>query len=166
MSGNVFEGRDDLTRDNYAALDFQRWLGPGKNYKYAGKLADWRADAPAELGAALPTTHAAAEAAELVLARAGASLRRDAVDVRVVTDVRHRTGKLIDSPKEVGGHPALRSGPAPLDTDRDGMPDVWETAHGLDPRTPADRNADRDRDGYTNLEEYLNSLVPATAVTK
>jgi hypothetical protein len=84
----------------------------------------------------------------------------------VVTDVRHRTGKLIDSPKEVGGHPALRSGPAPLDTDRDGMPDAWETAHGLDPRNPADRNADRDRDGYTNLEEYLNSLVPATAVTK
>src|SRR5437016_2921209 len=28
MEGNVFEGRNDLTRDNYAALDFRRWLGP------------------------------------------------------------------------------------------------------------------------------------------
>jgi hypothetical protein len=160
MSGNVFEGRDDLTRDNYAALDFHRWLGPGKNYKYAGKLADWRADAPAELGAAMPVTQTAAAAAELVLARAGASLRRDAVDVRVVSDVRNRTGKLIDSPKEVGGHPALRTGPAPADTDRDGIPDAWETARGLDPKSAADANRAAPS-GYTWLEEYLNSLVPS-----
>lgn len=160
MAGNVFEQRDDLTRDNYAALDFKRWLGPGKNYKYAGTLADWRAAAPAELGAALPRTQSAAEAAALVLERAGASLRRDAVDVRVVADVRAGRGKLIDSPRDVGGFPPLQSGPAPADTDGDGMPDAWETARGLDPRAPADRNADRDGDGYTNLEEYLNSLVP------
>jgi hypothetical protein len=40
------------------------------------------------------------------------------------------------------------------------MPDVWETAHGLDPANASDRNGDTDQDGYTNLEEYLNSLVP------
>jgi hypothetical protein len=166
MSGNVFEGRDDLTRDNYAALDFQRWLKPRGNYGYAGKLADWKADAPAELGVFLPATQSAAESFELVLARAGASLRRDAVDARVVDDVRQRRGRLIDSQSEVGGWPALRSAPAPLDRDRDGMPDAWETAHGLDPSNPADRNADRDRDGYTNLEEYLNSLVPPAPIAK
>ncbi len=162
MAGNVFEGRDDLTRDNYAALDFQRWLGAGKNYKYAGKVADWRADAPAELGAAMPTTQTAGEAAELVLARAGASLRRDAVDVRVISDVRNRTGKLLDSPREVGGHPALRSGPAPADTDRDGIPDAWETARGLDPKNPGDASRAA-LGGYTWLEEYLNSLVASPA---
>ena len=32
--------------------------------------------------------------------------------------------------------------------------------HGLDPRDPADRNGDTDGDGYTNLDEYMNSLVP------
>ena len=74
--------------------------------------------------------------------------------------MRQRRGQLINSPSQVGGWPTLRSAPAPLDTDRDGLPDAWETAHGLDPRNPADRNADRDGDGYTNLEEYINSLVP------
>ena len=39
------------------------------------------------------------------------------------------------------------------------MPDAWETAHGLNPNDPADGSKDRNNDGYTNLEEYLNSLV-------
>jgi hypothetical protein len=85
-------------------------------------------------------------------------LQRDAVDLRVIDNVRKRQGKVIDSQAEVGGWPVLRSKPAPLDQDQDGMPDTWEKAHGLDPQNPADRNADRDGDGYTNLEEYLNSL--------
>src|SRR5688572_1022090 len=129
MNGNVFEGRDDLTRDNYAALDFKRWLKPYGNYGYAGTLSDWKADAPAELGTALPQTQPAAEAATLVLARAGASLRRDAIDARVIDDVRQRRGKVINSQKEVGGWTTHRSLPALLDTDRDGMPDAWELAH-------------------------------------
>ncbi len=160
MFGNVFEGRDDLTRDNYAALDFKRWLGPQSNYKYAGSLVDWRTDEEPSLGGHTPRTQSAIAAAELVLAGAGASLRRDAVDQRVIENVRNRTGRLLDSQDQVGGWPALRSAPAPADRDHDGMPDAWETSRGLDPSNPADGRADRDRDGYTNLEEYLNSLVP------
>lgn len=159
MSGNVFAGRDDLTRDNYAALDFRRWLKPYGKYAYEGTLADWKADRPAELGDYLPQTQPALDAAALVLAYAGASLRRDAVDVRVVDDVRHGRGQVINSQKEVGGWPLLASAPAPRDTDRDGMPDAWELAHGLDPRNPEDRNG-VGRDGYTHLEHYLNSLAP------
>ena len=45
------------------------------------------------------------------------------------------------------------------DTDRDGMPDSWETEHGLDPNDPEDRNDDPDMDGYTNLEEYLEDAI-------
>ena len=67
MSGNVFEGRDDLTRDNYAALDFTRWLKPRGNYAYAGNLFDWKSHAP-DLGANVPATQSAREAYELVLA--------------------------------------------------------------------------------------------------
>ncbi len=160
MEGNVFEGRDDLTRDNYAALDFNRWLGPKGNYKYRGTVADWRADKAAALGANAPQTQSATEAAELVLAHAGASLHRDVVDQRIIDNVRQHKGKVIDSQKEVGGWPLLRSLPAPLDSDHDGMPDDWEKSHGLNPNDPADRNADRNRDGYTNLEVYLNSLCP------
>ena len=45
------------------------------------------------------------------------------------------------------------------DNDSDGMPDKWEKKQGLDPKDAADGNGDQDRDGYTNLESYLNSLV-------
>jgi hypothetical protein len=160
MEGNIFEGRADLTRDNYAALDFHRWLRPDTGYKYRGTVKDWKTDRAAELGANLPRTQTALEAMELVLARAGASLHRDAVDQRVIRNVREHQGKVIDSQAEVGGWPALRSLPAPVDTDHDGMPDVWETAHGLNPKDPSDRNGMPDGDGYTNLEKYLNSLCP------
>jgi pectate lyase len=159
MEGNVFEGRDELTRDNYAALDWHRWLHPGSNYKYRGTLADWKVDKTADVGVA-PRTEPALAAAELVLAHAGASLHRDAVDLRVIDNARNHKGKVIDSQKEVGGWPVLRGLPAPVDSDHDGMPDEWEKSHGLNPNNPSDRNGDRDGDGYTNLEEYLNSLVP------
>jgi hypothetical protein len=94
-----------------------------------------------------------------VLAKAGASLSRDAADKRVIQGVLDRTHRRIDSQKEVGGWPTLESKPASLDTDRDGMPDDWEKEHQLDPNNPEDRNADQDGDGYTNLEEHLNSLA-------
>ena len=87
-------------------------------------------------------------------------MRRDAVDERLIRDVKSHSGRLLDSQDAVGGWPRLESLPAPKDTDRDGMPDAWESKHGLDPRNPEDRNGDLDADGYTNLEEYLNSLCP------
>ncbi len=161
MSGNYFEGQDYYTKHNYAALDFnytRLTLGPG--YKYCGTLDDWKVDDAYDLGAYTPTTHTAEEAYKLLLANAGASLVRDAVDKRFIQDVKNRTGKLLDSQDEVGGWPKLNSKPAPKDTDQDGMPDAWEKANKLDPRNPEDRNGDADSDGYTNLEEYLNSLCP------
>ncbi len=86
--------------------------------------------------------------------------RRDAVDRRLVQDVRAGTGKIIQAATEVGGWPELRSGTAPVDSDRDGMPDAWETARGLDPNLPGDRNGTSlSGSYYTNLEVYLNGLV-------
>ena len=43
------------------------------------------------------------------------------------------------------------------------MPDEWEMTAGLNPEDSSDGPLDRNGDGYTNLEEYLNSLVPAEA---
>ena len=94
-----------------------------------------------------------------VLAGAGASRVRDPVDQRVVASVRSGVGGLIDSQSQVGGWPALAPGTPWRDSDGDGMPDDWERRHGLDPSKAADGNADRDRDGFTELEEWLNSLA-------
>jgi hypothetical protein len=96
-----------------------------------------------------------------VLAEAGAVLpKRDAVDIRIVGEVRNGTGKIIDDEEQVGGWPELKSTEPPDDSDRDGMPDDWEKQHDLNPDNPADGNADTDADGYTNLEEYLNRTKP------
>jgi hypothetical protein len=102
----------------------------------------------------------AAKAYEAVLANAGAILpRRDAADARVVDEVRNGTGRLINSQKEVGGYPPLVQTEAPLDSDHDGIPDWWEKAQGLDPNDPSDAQKIAPN-GYTYLENYLNSIVP------
>ena len=122
------------------------------------------------LPAPMVTTDTARAAYDRVLAGAGATVpMRDQADTLLVSQVRAQTGILIQSEQDlvslgVGDSATARSPaasrPAGFDTDRDGMPDAWETANGLNPSNAADRNGDADGDGYTNLEEYLNSLVP------
>lgn len=50
-------------------------------------------------------------------------------------------------------------GTPPTDSDHDGMPDSWELSLGLNPWLADDAAMDHDFDGYTNVEEYLNSLA-------
>jgi hypothetical protein len=91
--------------------------------------------------ATLPTTNAAASFAAVV-AGAGASLHRDQVDALVVADLSSlgRSGSLWTTQTATGlgnsGYGTLAGGPAPIDTDKDGMPDSWETKYGLDPNNP------------------------------
>lgn len=72
---------------------------------------------------------------------------------------------LPDSQEDVGGwedYPEVHH-PADWDSDHDGLPNEWETSHGLNPNSPAgdfsDSNGDPDGDGYTHLDDYLNSLT-------
>jgi pectate lyase len=102
----------------------------------------------------------AEEAYDAVLCEAGAILpARDPVDRRIVRYARLSMGRIIDRPDEAGGYPEMVSGPVPADSDHDGMPDDWEVAEGFDPHDAADGAGDADHDGYTNLEQYLESLV-------
>ncbi|MBY5959255.1 hypothetical protein KUV50_13970 [Membranicola marinus] len=64
---------------------------------------------------------------------------------------------IIDTQKDVGGWPVLKSVPPPKDSDRDGMPDQWEEMNTLDKNNPDDRNR-MASDGFTMLEKYLNSI--------
>jgi hypothetical protein len=78
-----------------------------------------------------------------VLAHAGARpADRDAVDRRIVREVRATRGRMIDSQNDVGGWPALEP-----------------TRRAL--QIPADPSGDDDADGYTNLEEWLHQLAAA-----
>lgn len=118
------------------------------------------------------TTQSPLQAYEEVLQKAGCSLPfRDTLDQRIVNDVRNRTGRIIDvqggyvhgTPyaNTVTAWPSLGSVAAPTDTDHDGMPDDWENTNGLNPADPSDRNGIA-ANGYTNLENYLNSLASGT----
>ena len=111
-----------------------------------------------------------------VLAKAGCSLpHRDTLDVRIVNDVKNRTGKLIDCQ---GGYPsqsaysltqnawpALSNGTAQTDSDHDGMPDNWENARGLNPANAADRNTYQTTNGFNNVENYINGDTIVAAGT-
>ena len=113
----------------------------------------------------LVTTYTPDEAYERVLAFGGTAMAlRDSVDTNVVTKVRNQAGVIIDSQSQVGGWPTLVSTTPPTDTDQDGIPDYWETTFGLDPNVPGNNN-DRDSDGYTDLEEYINWLAAPNALT-
>ena len=107
------------------------------------------------------TTELASDAFENVLMNAGATLPyRDSVDFRIIADVRNGTGSIIDSQSQVGGWPNYKSAVAPIDNDNDGLPDEWEIKYGLDPANNLDNNLDNDKDGYTNIEEWLNGTIP------
>jgi pectate lyase len=121
---------------------------------------------PAELRAAKPfesrpvTRLQGGKLVDAVVAGAGAILpRRDPIDLRVVESLRNQAGGMINSPSEVGGFPNLKNGAAPTDSDHDGMPDDWEKKMGLNPQDGKDAAADRNGDGYTNVEEYLHALA-------
>ncbi len=148
VADNIVEGRDDLTFNNARMFDRTE---AGGHKLFSLESTPFRAPA-------LATSHPN-DAYLVVLERAGATVPvRDAVDQRMVDDVRLGTGRIVDSQEQVGGWPVYRSGTPAQDTDNDGMPDDWETAHGLDPVDPSDAAATHSS-GYTNLEVYLNELA-------
>ncbi|HYO97548.1 MAG TPA: pectate lyase [Polyangiaceae bacterium] len=119
---------------------------------------------PTRIAAPRVCTDDAPTAFNKVMARVGASLTvRDEVDDALVKAIKAQGGVKIHDETELGvgaqGFGALAAGSAPMDSDRDGMSDAWETQHGLSPSNMSDGNADADADGYTNLEEYLNELA-------
>ncbi len=148
---NYYDGQ--LVEDQWSLL---RWRESWSD----NDICNYKKDQPFETG---PVKHLEApEAYKRVLQSGGAILpKRDAVDIRIVTSVKNRTGKIITSQNDVGGWPELVSASAPIDTDQDGMPDSWEKEMGFDPHDASDGKMDKDGDGYTNLEEYLNNTDPA-----
>ena len=151
MTDNYMYGSETVTADN--------WLGSTTQEARAASHFSMSTELKAET---------AEQAFETVLKKGGCSLVRDAIDERIVTEVRE--GKytysgsngskngLIDSPDDVKGWIELTGTPL-KDTDLDGMPDDWEEQYGLNPKKASDGKLKTLVDGYTNLDVYLNSLV-------
>lgn len=95
-----------------------------------------------------------------VMEHAGASRVRDSHDLRIIEQLASlgTKGAFIANEHDVGGIGTLAGADAPADSDGDGMPDEWEKANGTDP-DKADANGDADGNGYTNIEDYVNSLA-------
>jgi hypothetical protein len=183
VSGNIMEGYDEITKDNWnGGVQLEELPNTGQYTDYL------------KVNKPLPMPQlaimAAKDAYQYVLNNAGATMpKRDAVDQRITEQA--RTGKInfienvklpekqfehrrlpIDSYKQgiitdvvqVGGYPEYKGTPY-KDSDNDGMPDDWETKHGLNPKNAEDTSQDRDKDGYTNIEEFLNCVVDINKVT-
>ncbi len=171
IEGNVNSKYADVSADNWTIGLFKQ-IDTGAKVDYHNATEDdLHAFAPMEFAAV--TTHTADMAYDRVLEFAGASLSRDEYDLMMIDDTREGKascivkgiGKgLINSQDDIvyadgsTGFPKLVSAEAPLDSDGDGMPDEWEIANGLNPNDQADGPATAEN-GYTNLENYLNSLV-------
>ncbi len=182
VDGNIVEGNERVTKDNWdGGVQVEEQPDAGK-YKDAMK---WDKPLPMPEITIIPTL----EAKVFVLANAGATLpKRDAVDTRIIKQA--TTGKIdyiegvklpetqfkyrrlpIDSykqgiitdPSQVGGYPEYKGTPY-IDSDNDGIPDAWETAHGLNPKDAKDA-AVITKSGYSNIEVYLNSLVDVKTVS-
>ena len=176
INGNYVAGNSITTADNWTKgvwEQFDSSLGDVSDAdKQAMKMADYQPYSKV-------TNHTAAQAYDKVLEYAGASLRRDLIDQRVVREVRDGTythigskpeedGKdkqpgIIDTVSDTEGYIAVKSLKPWADTDGDGIPDIWEEAYGLNPNDPGDAwriNSSVDPNGrYPNIEVYFHNLV-------
>ncbi|MBR5657649.1 MAG: pectate lyase [Prevotella sp.] len=175
VAGNVNSKWTDVTNDNWTIGIIRQVDASGNDGTFTKTTQD-TIKLTEPINFITTTTHTAQKAYEQVLAYAGASLHRDSHDELMINDTRNGratyTGKgnapghinSQDDNKPSGASsdwnawPTLNSTEAPVDTDKDGIPDEWEKQHGLNPNNIDDGKMIGEG-GYTNLEIYLNSLV-------
>ncbi|MES1223012.1 MAG: pectate lyase [Bacteroidota bacterium] len=160
VNGNYVDGADDVTKNNWLGVH----MGNGGTEEDKKNTVVNNAFAAESI-----TIQTSTEAYQSVLAHAGASFKRDTLDERIINDVKNRTGRLIDVQGgyphgtdyelTVNAWPALRSIPAPVDVDKDGMPDDWEKKNGLNPGDNSDASKISLHKFFINIEMYINSIV-------
>lgn len=159
VSGNFIEMAPDVNKDNYLGVHLDK--GTNDEKKNVVVAAPFKFINVA--------VQPATKAYSMVLANAGASYKRDTLDMRIIEDLKKGRGKFIDvqggyahgTPYEQtkNAWPYLQSLNAPLDTDKDGIPDAWEDAKGLNKNDASDATIKKLHAHYTNIEVYLNSIA-------
>lgn len=166
INGNVVETNSNATNDNWAYGVYNQFHSSYGTVSESDKAA-MRLSQPHPVNDNV-VTYEAAKAYQQVVSYSGASLVRDAVDLRVIETVKNKifsangsngsTNGIIDTQSDVGGWPELKTASPLKDSDGDGMPDTWEVANKLDPGK-ANANGKELSTGYDNIEVYINSLV-------
>lgn len=181
VNGNIMEGYPAITKDNWnGGVQVEELDGVGEHIGYMKQSKPLIMPALTILNAE--------QAKSFVLKNVGAMLpKRDAVDNRIIKQV--ETGKIdnkltcplpekqfqhrrlpIDSykigiitdPCQAGGYPNYEGTPY-KDSDGDGMPDAYEIRVGLNPHDASDASKIA-KNGYSNIENYLNSVVSTATV--
>lgn len=166
IDGNFVEGSQRATDDNWTYGVYNQFHNSYGTVPDADKVEMRRSD-PHPINNNV-TTHTAEVAYERVLAFSGASMKRDAVDERVIGNVRDKTfsfpgsngsaNGIIDTQGDVGGWPELVSATPPVSSSGDGIPDEWKVEKKLDPAKARANGKDLST-AYDNIEVYINSLV-------
>lgn len=160
VEGNYVDEAMDITKNNYLGIHMEK-----AETEAAKKEAVINNPHPA---IAIPV-QTAKDAYEAVLFYVGASFKRDTLDERIINDVKNRTGRFIDVQggfphgteyeKTINAWPSLKSLPASVDSDKDGMPDDWEKKKGLNPADGSDASKISLHTYYSNIEVYINELM-------
>lgn len=109
----------------------------------------------------------AEEAFENIIAEAGCSHKRDAIDQRLITYLKSlgTQGIIFRNEQDAGGQPPIKTGKTIKDKDGDGIADSWERKNKLDKKNPTDANTIA-TSGYSQIEIYANSLIPQSTLKK
>ncbi|MEX2092874.1 MAG: pectate lyase [Pirellulales bacterium] len=193
VAGNIVDGNEPVTKDNWDG-GVQVEVDPRAGVEAEDVLAEIRSDKPyphayvsieaadeayehvlANAGAVRPKRDAVDERVVEMVRSGTVTARPNEEDLaaklkavgyadNVIESITEMTKKgIISNIDQVGGYPEYKGTPY-ADADNDGLPDDWETKHGLDPRDPADAAGDLNGDGYTNIEDFLNGLDPRAEV--
>ena len=193
VAGNAVAGNAAVTRDNWDG-GVQFAAGGSKDNpttspqdKIKALVARVRVDKPFPMAPVTMTS--AAEAHEMVLAGAGATLpQRDPVDERILQEV--KTGKvwsqgreftpppmkdlarnnfgtagngIITDVSQIGGYPAYPGEPI-KDLCADGIPLTWKAKYHLNTNDMELAQKDLQGDGYTVMDKYLDGLDPTRKI--
>jgi hypothetical protein len=160
VNGNYVDEAGDISKNNWLGID----MGNGGTESDKKQCVQDKAFPAVNIA-----VQSATDAFEAVLQQAGASYRRDTLDKRIINNVRNRTGRFIDVQggfphgtayeQTVNAWPALQTETAVADQDKDGIPDAWEKANGLNPYDATDAVKETVQKNYSNIEVYINSIV-------